>query len=257
MSQSSAKDKWLARLAESLRDGLFVKLTLGGPCSRGDEPQNVFVRRVELTGGPRLSFVYRHPTRDVTKNLPFDEAMPLLGDLVGAAFRHAHLFTTQSTVELKLRDGKGARLIEHKSVRTAPPSTAHDQPKQRLVDPRAGWLRALGVTVADGKVAKGMEAKFRQINKFVEMLGHLLNRSRSSRREEALINSEHGIRNAELSQSLLTSAATGELAVVDMGCGKARPPPAASRRTSSRKKPLPVAPAGLKRPPSRAGRPRS
>src|SRR5688572_4639171 len=146
MSQSSAKDKWLARLGDALHDGSFVKLTLGGPCGARDGPQNVFVRPVELKGGPRLSFVYRYPTRDVTKNFPADEAIGLLSDLLGASFRHAHLFTTQSAVELKLRDGKSARFIENKSTRALPASRTHDQPKQRLIDPRAGWLHALGVT---------------------------------------------------------------------------------------------------------------
>jgi SAM-dependent methyltransferase len=51
----------------------------------------------------------------------------------------------------------------------------HDRVKKRLIDPKQSlWLHALGVTTADGKVAKGMEAKFRQINKFVEILEHLL-----------------------------------------------------------------------------------
>ena len=42
----------------------------------------------------------------------------------------------------------------------------------------------------------------------------------SSRGEEAPINSERGTPDAESSQSLLTSAATEVLRVVDMGCGK-------------------------------------
>jgi hypothetical protein len=172
--------------------------------------------------------VYRYPTRDVTKNVLWEEVPALLNELLGSSFRHAHLFTTQSTVELRLREGKAARLIESKSARQPAASTAHDRAGHRLVDPHVGWLHALGVTTADGKVAKGMEAKFRQINRFVEVLGHLLTdagfssstQTRSSPHEEALINSARGTRNAESSQNPLTSAATDELTVVDMGCGK-------------------------------------
>ena len=197
VANSSAKEQWLARLGEALRDRSFVKLTLGGPCDQSEALQNIFVRPVELKHGRRLSFVYRYPTRDVTKNFGLDEALGLVGDLVGASFRHAHLFTTESTVELKLRDGKGARLVEHKSAGNAPPSTEHDRLKQRLVDPDVGWLHALGVTTADGKIARGMEAKFRQINKFVEVLGHLMTE-------------------VDLNGSVLIN----ELNVVDMGSGK-------------------------------------
>jgi hypothetical protein len=157
--------------------------------------QNVFIRPVQLKNGRRLSFVYRYPTRDVTKNFALDEALGLIGDLINASFRHAHLFTTGSTVELKLRDGRGLRLVEHKSAGNAPPSTEHDLSRQRLVDPHVGWLHALGVTTADGKIARGMEAKFRQMNKFVEVLGHLMTETNLD-----------GLAN--------------ELNVVDMGSGK-------------------------------------
>ena len=217
----SVQEKWLARLAGAARDGSFVKLTLGGPRPRSDSLKNVLVRPVELNDGPRLCFVYRYPTRDVTKNHPADEALELIGKLIEEQFRHAHLFTTQAILELRIRDGKEARIVKSKPGNQPPASTAHDQSKQLLIDPRAGWLHALGVTTADGNVAKGMEAKFRQISKFVEVLGHLLTDSgfgsstqtRSSRREEALSASRDD-------QSLLTSAATDELTLVDMGCGK-------------------------------------
>jgi len=216
----SAHEKWLACLNDSLRDGSFVKLTLGGPRPGGDALKNVLVRPVELKGGPCLSLVYRYPTRDVTKNHPTGEALVLIGNLVETQFRHAHLFTTQAVLELRIREGTEARIIKSKPENQPPASTGHDKSKQRLIDPRAGWLHALGVTTADGNVAKGMEAKFRQINKFVEVLEHLLTQARGNRGEEAPINSERGTPEAEPSQSLLTSAATEELRVVDMGCGK-------------------------------------
>ena len=120
----------------------------------------------------------------------------LIGNLVETQFRHAHLFTAEAILELRFRDGKNARLIASKPEKQAPASTMHDQPKHRLIDPRAGWLHALGVTAADGNVAKGMEAKFRQINKFVEVIAHLL--------------ADAGYANG----------AKDKLAIVDMGCGK-------------------------------------
>lgn len=216
----SHKEQWLARVSASLGEGSFLKLTLGGPRLRDDTLQNVFVRPVVLKAGPRLSFVYRHPTRDVTKNFTVEEALARIQELAGGTFRHAHLFTAGSTVELTLRDGEEAQLIVHKTGRSLPSSSTHDQPKRRLIESRAGWLHALGVTTADGKVAKGMEAKFRQINKFVEVLGHLLAESGRSRREEAPVNAERGMWTAELDQSLRTPAPTNKLTVLDMGCGK-------------------------------------
>jgi len=197
MSQNSAKDKWLARLTEALGDGSFVKLTLSMYRGADSALKNVLVRPVELQDGPRLSFVYRYATRDITKNFERDEAVDLLDDLVGLKFMRAHLFSTQWTSELEFREGRPARLIEGKAVHAEPPKKSHDKERARsIVAENSPWLQALDVTMAGGKIARGMEAKFRQINKFVELLTSLL--------------PGHGA----------DAGADAMLSVVDMGCGK-------------------------------------
>jgi Methyltransferase domain len=192
----TAKDKWLARLTDALADASFVKLTLSGPRGRDHSLQNVFVRPVTLREGPRLQFVYRHGTRDVAKNFEQEEALQLIDELVGGEFRYANLFTTVLTANLEFRDGRNSRFIEGKPAHTEPPATAHDQSKQRRIDPKGAWLRGLSVTADGGKVAKGMEAKFRQIDKFVEVLASLM-------------------ADAQLAPSLDKPGH-----VIDMGCGK-------------------------------------
>ena len=115
---ATAKDKLLHLLAEALCDGSFVKLTLGAHCGSDRSLRQLFARRAQLRRGPRLSFVWRHTTRDVTKNLPDDEAITLLANLVGREFRSAHLFTTRLTAQLEFRKGRTARLVESEPVHT-------------------------------------------------------------------------------------------------------------------------------------------
>src|ERR671913_556141 len=59
---------FVAALEASLRDGSFVKLTLGK--YRGEEAglKNLYVRAVEVGGAERLSFLTRYRTKDVVKN---------------------------------------------------------------------------------------------------------------------------------------------------------------------------------------------
>ena len=193
MSQNSAKDKWLERLNETLGDGSFVKLTLSMYRGGDTALKNVMVRPVELQDGPRLSFVYRYARRDVTKNFEREEAIELLNDLVGPQFMRAHLFSTQWLSEIEFREGRPARLTEGKAVHAEPPSKSHDKERTRsIVAEKSPWLQALDVTMAGGKIARGMEAKFRQINKFVELLTSLLPET----------------------------GADAMLSIVDMGCGK-------------------------------------
>ena len=196
MANLTAKDKWIARFTEALADASFVKLTLSGPRGRDLSLQNVFVRPVTLREGPRLQFVYRHGTRDVAKNFEQAEALQLIDELVGGDFRYANLFTTLLTANLEFRDGRNPRFLEGKPAHSEPPPTAHDQSKQRRIDPKGAWLRGLSVTADGGKVAKGMEAKFRQIDKFVEVLASLMADAR------------------------LAPSIEKPVHLIDMGCGK-------------------------------------
>ncbi len=191
---SDALDEWLARLRQAWEQGTLVKLTLGAHRGAEASLRNVFARPVALRAGTRLSFVFRHATKDITKNLPLAEALELVARSLGADFGSAHLFTTEAEWELQLPAGGEPRLEKRPARHGVPAATAHDREKPRLVDAAAPWLRALGVTNADGQVREGMAAKFRQIDKFVEILQHSL--------------------------AGLPPRADRALTLVDMGCGK-------------------------------------
>src|SRR5690348_13623002 len=83
--------RFLDALRRSLDEHSLAKLTLGAPCGPDASLRNVHGRLVELKAGPRVQLLYRHSTRDVTKNMAFDEAISAVCDLIGASFRTAHL----------------------------------------------------------------------------------------------------------------------------------------------------------------------
>ena len=195
MPESSAKEKFVSMLREAVSSAKLVKLTLGAPGGSDRSLRNLFVRPVELRSGRKLSFVYRHATCDITKNLDPAEAVERLAALLGVEFNTAHLFTADASAELDLTRPGHSRFTAGAAGPAQPPSAAHDRPKQRFIEAKGNaWLHALGVTTASGNVCAGMEAKFRQINKFVELLAHLL------------------------AESPLGQGAA--LRLVDMGCGK-------------------------------------
>jgi hypothetical protein len=160
-------------LREAVRAGDLVKLTLGKPSGGDPTLNNLYVRPVVLKSGPRFALLWRHATKDVTKNLGADDTLRTVEPMIGSEFQDAHLFTPirhaqletgAGTSRLKIMPGSGA----------APSPGPNDRPKTRPIEARAGWLRALGVTSDRGVPAAGMADKFRQIEKFAELLGHLL-----------------------------------------------------------------------------------
>ena len=94
-------DAFLALLAGSLAAQRFVRLVLAN--HRGSEPglQRVSGREIALRGERQLSLLYRHKTRDVTKNLTLAEAKPAVRALLATGFGHAHLETLDGSADLR------------------------------------------------------------------------------------------------------------------------------------------------------------
>ncbi|HEX2101262.1 MAG TPA: SAM-dependent methyltransferase [Candidatus Synoicihabitans sp.] len=170
-----ARDRFLQALRSAVGDGTLTKLTLGKYRGSDATLKNVFVRPVALKSGPHLSFVWRHETRDVTKNHAPAEALALLESHIGRDFLDAHLFTPMQTAQLETStDGHTRVSIKFAKVAPPPPPPTHDRVKQRVLAADSGWLRDLGVTNEQGQPRAGLAPKLRQIQKFAELLQHLL-----------------------------------------------------------------------------------
>jgi SAM-dependent methyltransferase len=117
--------------------------------------------------------VWRHATKDITKNHEAGEAIGLLDSLIGSEFLDAHLFTPDRSAQLET-SGSASRISVKRPERAPALTRGNDRPKHRPIAPGAPWLRALGVTDERGRPVTAMADKFRQIEKFAEILGHLM-----------------------------------------------------------------------------------
>src|ERR1700690_1408975 len=169
----TAREKFAALLRDAILGGTLVKLTLGKPSGGDPTLKNLFVRPVLLKSGPRLAFLWRHATRDVTKNHGAQEALGLLEAMIGADFLDAHLFTTTQGAQLETGSGN-PRLHVRPVEREQGTPSGNDRVKSRAISVDSSWLKALGVTGTHGRPVAAMADKFRQIEKFAEILGHLL-----------------------------------------------------------------------------------
>jgi hypothetical protein len=180
---AQARRRFWQRVEEALAQGRLHKLVLAQPEGvQPDDLQRITARPLPLRGEVCLSLVYSHRTRDVTKNLPLPEALALLPTLAGKpGFRKLHALTADGESQLAISK-RGKALFGHTAAPTdaapAPPAAAgHDREKQRWIDLRAPFLSALGVTTAPGTLVPAMARKWKQINKFIEVFAHALQRS--------------------------------------------------------------------------------
>lgn len=175
------KTALLSAVRTSFEKGSFIRIALGK--YRGPAPElRCSVTRVMLKDVPHLRFVTRRGTQDHTENAVLDAALARLDGLIGTTYLSATVFTTEQDVALVYSKKRVGRLTRSKPALPELPPTGHDRTKSYLVDPNATFLAELGVThrPAAGKPAEvkpSMYAKYRQINRFVEILDQLIGSS--------------------------------------------------------------------------------
>ena len=173
---SPQREQFLSLLSKSLNGNTFVKLVLAK--YRGAEPglERVVARKVTVKGKEVLSLVYSYKTRDVTKNVPIAEALPAIAEVLGTEFENAHLLTTTRETQLAV-SRKGKVSLRTGRAVLEPDSGKHDRERERFLDLDRPFLTALGITDADHRLVPSMARKWKQINKFVEVLDHALESS--------------------------------------------------------------------------------
>jgi SAM-dependent methyltransferase len=172
----TAQDTFLQALQAALSDRSLSKLTLSKPRQRSADLRNIYGRLVDLKGEVQLSCTFRYTTRDETHNYPLDTAIEIFSTQLTDHFRQADLFTADTHHSLMLnKKGKGRLQTKTIAPRVTEVGT-HDREKKHVLPELATrpYLQALGITTQDGKVRKDGRRKFRQINKYLELIGHLL-----------------------------------------------------------------------------------
>ena len=168
-------DRFFEKLRASFAEHTFVKITLSRRRGKG-ELRNVYGRLVELKAGVTLSFTLRFATRDETRNEKPDAASRVLGKWLEEDFEEAHLFTTTGDWKLRVTPDGAWSMKAARPVFSAALPTSHDRPKVRAMA-NAPFLAKLGVTSPEGTARAGMADKLRQVERFVEILGHLVDGS--------------------------------------------------------------------------------
>lgn len=158
---------------QSIQNDNFVKLTLSKPIRKSEELQNVYVRQISLKGKEFFQFLYRNKTNDQVKNYTIEEAIIELENLLSSAFRTATLFNLENDLLVFISKKKKV------TYKTISPSfknklpEVHDKPKTNRVEV-AEYLQHLGITNKNNVVIPKMADKYRQINKYLEIIESLL-----------------------------------------------------------------------------------
>ncbi len=166
---------FIEQFLASLKEEKFIKLTLGKKRGKSRELKNIYVRIVELKMKEMLSFNYRYDNRDEVKNYTFAEAREIIEQYLGKELMKAHLFTIDEDVTISVNKKNKGFIISSEPTMTFSEDKEHDHKKKRYVESASPFLHGLGITDENGNVRPKMTDKFKQINKYIELLHAILN----------------------------------------------------------------------------------
>ena len=166
---------WVGKIAASLLDDRFVKLAIGHYTGKNASLKKLHVRRVVIREKDLLSFTWQGKTRDTVKNATPKEGLRWITEAFADGFRTGTLFTNDADWTYERAASGRDWLRQAPATHHQLQSTTHDRKKQRvLASPSGHWQKALGITGSDGNVRPSAQDKFRQINRYVELLAPLI-----------------------------------------------------------------------------------
>ena len=160
---------WDVELKPLLEEGL-ARAVLSKP--RRESPYSkVTVRPVLVDDELRYQFEYRQGDKATHANLLPVEAETELAGLIHRDFRQALLQTPVH--DYQVLDGKK---VLRRAPTAKPAGLSHDRPKRRLLEEGTPvpFLVELGVMTPEGRVRAQRYDKFRQVNRFLELVDDVL-----------------------------------------------------------------------------------
>lgn len=185
--------KFLSYVSASIEKKTFLKLVFSKPQRSFLKTEHDFnglkYELIDLKSGIKLKETGTTKTQTFTKVFDLDdEVYANWSSLMENNFFFADLITTESDISFKSNNKgsssiitKGKKAIENTGLNnsTDPFSNPHDRKKRYLIDESSLFLQKLNLASSNGKILADSQRKFRQINKFVEIVSSTIEKTTS------------------------------------------------------------------------------
>jgi ribosomal protein L30E len=165
--------QFFQELKKAIKEDSFVKLTLSKPTRKTADLENVYLREVEIKNEKKISFTYRYKTNDQVKNYNYEEVKVELGNLLQTSFSIATLFTLEKDTITRINKKGKATITNNPPTFSDKLPVTHDKQKEKRAS-ESEFLFHLGIKDQQGKVIPKMADKYKQINKYLEIIDGLL-----------------------------------------------------------------------------------
>lgn len=152
----------------------LYQVVISSPFAKGEEiAKKVTVRPIQLKEGLLYQFEYFYEKKVLHKNVTDEEVTALLIELMTSQYKQSLVKADGLQLHV-LASKQGKVTVKRKGNVTPPKQTSfeHNRTKRRIFEEGKpiAFLVELGIMTNEGKVHAKKQDKFRQINRFIEMV---------------------------------------------------------------------------------------
>lgn len=178
MSDTNPLSQYLEIMQRHLKSDSLVYIQVTNRRVKEIEVNKVFIKPVVLKKGSQLSFIYKYATKDITKNYSYQESVSLIEEMLEKEFLQSEMKTEEYTYYLTLLSNGKSKLRHKINNEVVQRSVDHDHNKERLIPAKDNlYLQQLGITTHEFVVKQKMFDKFKQINKYAEIIDDILKKT--------------------------------------------------------------------------------
>lgn len=158
-------------LKDIFDNDILVKLILSAPRKKSQEVKRIVIRPVIIGTGMMYQAELHFVNKVTHINMSSFEAADFTFDSVNSDFKQVNIFTTENDIQILANKPASPRITKKKPSMTREVLT-HNKEKQYLISEGepCDFLIKLGVMDESGKVFPKHYSKFRQINRFLEIV---------------------------------------------------------------------------------------
>ncbi|MBA4031898.1 MAG: SAM-dependent methyltransferase [Planctomyces sp.] len=167
---------FLKELSTSVRHGSYQKLVISRPLSNNEQvPSKVTVRPILIDEETMYQWIERVGPRELHQNLSADQLIQRIPSILGSILGDARLFTSEAEICARYKGRGHFQLHRAKGPQAIAEPEAHNREKNYIIPANTPcpFLAKAGIMTADGRVKASMYHKFKQINRYLELIRDL------------------------------------------------------------------------------------
>lgn len=171
----TSTDSPAAIIQAAIAEGRFIQCTLSKPRAASAGANKAVARVIELKGREAVQVAFQFAKKETHENLAGPQAAARLAELLESHFEHGHLFAADADYLFRSRRD-GSMQVKRRPPTKEPLIQTHDRTKQYLIPEGTPcpFLVEIGVMNREGAVRAAKRKKFRQINRYLEIVDDIV-----------------------------------------------------------------------------------